>query len=82
MAAVVIAAEAIEVVAAIGAEAIVHGGIEAEAIGADQTGEVGEAVVATEEESDQGTVRFSMILSVELYYCILEKLNTGTREEK
>ena len=78
----VIAAEAIEVVAAIGAEAIVHGGIEAEAIGADQTGEVGEAVVATEEESDQGTVRFSMILSVELYYCILEKLNTGTREEK
>ena len=54
----VIAAEAIEVVAAIGAEAIVHGGIEAEAIGADQTGEVGEAVAATEEESDQGTVDF------------------------
>ena len=54
----VIAAEAIEVVAAIGAAATVHVGIEAEAIGADQTGEVGEAVAATEEESDQGTVDF------------------------
>ena len=68
VAAVVIAAEAIEVVAAIGAAATVHVGIEAEAIGADQTGEVGEAVAATEEESDQGTVGFSIILSVELIY--------------